>query len=81
MTYEHFEEDDTIWFIDAGLDEKTKEITEYAEKGTVVAIKKNGQLVVDFYAGLVVMEVEKCFKTKAECEKMIYIRKVAGETK
>ncbi len=70
-----YNEGDTIWFIDADANGA------YAERGTIVAFKQNGDMVISFYAGMCLMSKETIFPTKQECEKFIYLDKIAKELK
>ena len=70
-----YNEGDTVWFVD----EDANSI--YSERGTIIAFKKNGDMVINFYAGMMVFAKESIFPTKEECEKHIYLSKIAKELK
>lgn len=70
-----YNEGDKVWFVDAD----TK--GEYAEYGKIIAFKKNGDMVVESYFGMFVEPKENIFPSKKECEKHIYLSKIAKEMK
>ena len=69
-----YNEGDKVWFVDC--DSKNGF---YAEYGKIVAFKKNGDMVVESYFGMFVEPKENIFPTKEECEKHIYLSKIAKE--
>lgn len=69
----NYNEGDTVWFVD----EDAQSV--YAERGTIVAFKQNGDMVINFYAGMMVFAKENIFASKKECEKFIYLSKIAKE--
>lgn len=68
-----YNEGDLVWFVDEDSD------SVYAERGTIVAFKQNGDMVINFYGGMCLMPKESIFPSKKECEKFIYISKIAQE--
>ena len=74
-TLNNYNEGDKVWFVDADHS------GEYAEYGKIVAFKKNGNMVIESYFGMFVADKETIFPTKEECEKHIYISKIAKEIK
>lgn len=69
----NYNEGDTVWFVDEGIEGK------YAEYGKIVAFKQNGDMVINFYAGMMVFSKDDIFPSKKECEKFIYLSKIAKE--
>lgn len=74
-TLNNYNEGDKVWFVDADHS------GEYAEYGKIVAFKKNGDMVIESYFGMFVADKETIFPTEEECEKYIYISKIAKEIK
>lgn len=70
-----YSEGDRIWFVDEDMNGA------YPEYGEIVAFRKNGDMVISFYAGMALMYKKQIFPTKEECEKHIYISKLAKEIK
>lgn len=66
-----YNEGDKVWFIDEGVEGR------YAEWGKIVAFKKNGDMVINFYAGMFVCSKKQIFRTKEECEKFIYLSEIS----
>lgn len=72
-----FAEDSKVWFIDYSSKEGY-----YPEYGYVCAKREtDNQYIVKSYFGMVAFNEDALYATKEECEKDIYINKLAKEVK
>lgn len=79
-TKRRFNEDDVVWFVDACFNKAGVEEF-YAEHGKVLGFRKNGDVIVSFFGGWLIFNASQVFATKEECEKSLYIGKIANDMK